>query len=60
MTLHRKSDGSFIVLSVEEETSVRADPDVLISNDSGLDVVLPSEDAAALKLEWAANAPQPL
>lgn len=58
MTLYtRSAPGQFVEMSAENEAAARANPDSMISQDSGHEVLLPSAEAAAIRAMWAANDP---
>ena len=69
MSLYRKVDGQFALLTEGEEATIRTQveaggPDApLLGNDSGRDVVLDDDAAAEIRAAWAANeaaGPSPL
>jgi hypothetical protein len=56
MTLYVKNpDGTFSQVDPAVEASLRADSTNLFINDSGHDLLMPADQAAALKATWAAN-----
>jgi hypothetical protein len=57
MTLYVKNkDGTFSPMDPATEAAAVADPNSLFGVDSGFEVLLPAQDATAIKAEWAANA----
>jgi hypothetical protein len=57
MTLYRKIEGKFVLLSAEEEATARADPNSIFGVDSGFGLVLEADDAADLRAAAAAYQP---
>jgi len=54
--LFQKIDNTFVEMTPEAEATARADPNSLFGNDSGFEILLPAQDALAIRAQWGANA----
>lgn len=55
MTLYHKVDGEYVELDAAVEAAARADANNLFANDSGYEILLSADEAAAMRAQRAAS-----